>query len=83
MDSIVGYGMLLFLLLHEGRTQSWRRYLLAGGILLVFLSGVSRVYLGVHYLTDVVAGWLAGGAWLFVCITAYRFAERQRGRSAS
>ena len=83
MDSIVGYGMLLFLLLHEGRTQSWRRLLLTGGIVLVFLIGVSRVYLGVHYLTDVVAGWLAGGAWLFVCLTAYRFAERQRGLPSS
>lgn len=83
MDSIVGYGMLLFLLLHAGRAQSWRRLLLAGVIVLVFLIGVSRVYLGVHYLTDVVAGWLAGGAWLFVCITAYRFAERQRGPSPS
>ncbi len=83
MESLVGYGMLLFLLLPKVRTQSSRRLVLAGGIVLVFLIGLSRVYLGVHYLTDVVAGWLAGGAWLFVCITAYHFAERQRGLPSS
>ena len=78
MESLVGYGMLLAVMLHEMRSATQRRLAFAGVALLIFLIGVSRVYLAVHYLTDVVAGWLAGGAWLFVCLTAFYFAERRR-----
>lgn len=78
MESMVGYGMLLGVVWH-GIQGSGRRRMAAVGVgLLVFLIGVGRVYLGVHYLTDVIAGWLAGGAWLLVCVTAFHFAERRR-----
>jgi undecaprenyl-diphosphatase len=78
MDSMVGYGILLVVLLDAIRTRGKRRFLIAGVVVLIVAIGTSRVYLGVHYLTDVVAGWFAGGAWLFVCITAYHFAKRRR-----
>lgn len=83
MDSVVGYGMLLVIMLREVRSSMRRRLIVAAVTLLIILIGVSRVYLAVHYLTDVVAGWLAGGAWLLVCATAYHFAERRRLRSSS
>ncbi len=40
-----------------------RVYLIGSSLGLTFLVGVSRLYLGVHYLTDVVAGWTGGLAW--------------------
>jgi undecaprenyl-diphosphatase len=44
-----------------------RAYIVFASLLLVALIGITRLYLGVHYLTDVVAGWVAGLAWGLFC----------------
>ena len=52
------------------RVQSKRRvktYLLTLAVILTLLIGLSRIYLGVHWPTDVLAGWCVGSAWAMLC----------------
>jgi undecaprenyl-diphosphatase len=54
-----------------------RIYCLAVAMTFTALVGASRVYLGVHYPTDVLAGWSVGLAWALTCWTAARLLERR------
>ena len=67
MLSAVVYLTLGSLLAGLAERRSSKIYFLVVALLLTLLVGVSRVYMGVHYPTDVLAGWAAGLAWALLC----------------
>lgn len=78
VGAAVGVGALLLVALPAVRA-SRRRLLIASGILVVLLVGFSRLGLGVHYLTDVVGGYLLGVGWLTATTAAFAAWRRDRG----
>jgi undecaprenyl-diphosphatase len=72
-------GVLLFEVV-KGRAA--RLYCLAIAMAATGMVGLSRVYLGVHYPSDVLAGWITGIAWAAACWVAVQYIER-RGRPRS
>jgi undecaprenyl-diphosphatase len=78
MGSLVGYGMLAYLLVISW-AHRWqvRVAIVSIAALLILAIGVSRLYLGVHYFSDVVGGYAAGVLWLSACITGLEIARRQ------
>lgn len=67
MNSAVTYLTLGVLLARLEPDRCKTAYLLGAAILLTLLVGASRVYLGVHWPTDVLAGWAVGGCWALLC----------------
>ena len=79
MGSLIGYGMLAYVLtvlwIHGRRAQV---AVDVGAALVIAAIGLSRLYLGVHYFSDVVGGYAAGVLWLSVCISGVEVARRWR-----
>ncbi len=67
------YGALAFLLWPAARTARRRVALAAATVCLIVLVGFSRLYLGVHYLSDVLGGIALGATWLSLCLFAHAF----------
>jgi membrane-associated phospholipid phosphatase len=70
MVSLAVYGALAFLIASAVESRRARLLVVSSAAVLVGAIGFSRVYLGVHYLSDVVAGYSAGLAWLTLCVLA-------------
>jgi undecaprenyl-diphosphatase len=80
LESLVAYGLLAHLV--STRYPAHRIAIDVAAAVLIVLIGFSRLYLGVHYLSDVVAGYAAGFVWLTACITGFEFAGWRRRRAA-
>lgn len=77
LSSSVIYLTMGALLAQAAPRKREKIYLMAIAFGLTFLIGLSRVFLGVHYPTDVLAGWSAGTAWALACwIVALRLRKR-------
>jgi len=79
LGSTIVYGALTLVFLSVARGK-WRWWLVGAAALLVFAIGVSRLALGVHFLSDVIAGWLLGLAWISITAYAFRVWRREAGK---
>jgi undecaprenyl-diphosphatase len=79
MQAVVCYGALLlvFLPLLRGRV---RVAAIAGTVTLILAIGFSRLTLGVHYVSDVLGGYILGAAWLAASVAAFEIWREERGR---
>lgn len=72
------YGISAYLLWKHIPANRGRAILIAASAALVMAIGISRIYLGVHYPSDVIGGYLATGFWLASSIWVYRKYEKHR-----
>jgi undecaprenyl-diphosphatase len=79
MTSAVVYLTLGALLMRIAERRATKIYCMAAAVVVTFLVGSSRIYLGVHYPTDVLAGWLVGLSWALFCWLIERALERRTG----
>ena len=78
LGSIVCYGALLLVFLPVAR-GAWRRVLATVCAVLIAAIGISRLLLGVHYVSDVLGGWALGITWLAVTAFAFELSRAVAG----
>ena len=76
MGAVLFYGFLAVLFATREKPRCCRTLAPPLAILLIVLIGLSRVYLGAHYLSDVTAAAAAGLAWLALCLTGVEIIRR-------
>ena len=82
MGSLVTYGMLAYLLVlaFKGRYRL-QIAAMTGAVIMIGAIGFSRLYLGVHYFSDVLGGYSAGALWLSACISGLEISRRLKGQT--
>ena len=73
MLSAIVYLTLGALLARSQHHPLYKAYILVVAVISIFLVGISRIYLGVHWPTDVIAGWCIGAAWAILALQSLRY----------
>lgn len=72
------YGFLVYVLWRQAKTKFSKIIILIAGLIVIILIGFSRLYLGVHYLSDVIAGYVMGIFWMIIGIIILGFLEKKK-----
>lgn len=78
MGAMAVYGALAFLLWRHTSTRRGRTILLILSAIMIFMIGISRVYLGVHYPSDILGGYFSSIVWLTIAIWIYQWYKERR-----
>ena len=78
--AVVVYGMLIYIGMRHLRRMRERVAVVVAAGALIFGIGYSRIYLGVHYPSDVAAGYFVGAMWLGTVVAADWYLRRFRAR---
>ena len=78
MNAASMYGILAFLLWRHIPTRWGRSLLIIFSSAMIVTIGISRIYLGVHYPSDIIAGYLASGCWLAITIAVFQRYQEKR-----
>lgn len=83
LGSIVVISTLALLLIPRIRRPAIRWVAAVAAVAFVAAVGLSRIYLGVHWPTDVLGGWTLGAMWVVLCFLAYRYLNQRQDRAAA
>ncbi|MEZ0480998.1 phosphatase PAP2 family protein [Planococcus sp. SSTMD024] len=78
MGSLIFYGFLIYLVIRT-KQKPWLQWAAVFGLsMLIVLIGISRIYLGAHFPSDVLAGYIAGTIWLVLSLVALEWIQWQQ-----
>ncbi|WP_037324496.1 phosphatase PAP2 family protein [Salinimicrobium terrae] len=80
MSAMSYYGFLIYIIFHIKMNKLLRGFLTVLFVTLIFFIGLSRIYLGVHFPSDVVGGFIGGLIWVAFCVVLFNIIDLLRQR---
>jgi undecaprenyl-diphosphatase len=81
--SVTFYGLLIYIAWHSIQNKGLKWTLITALLILILFIGFSRIYLRVHYTTDVLAGFATGFLWLVISLWVLKQFERYSRRKVN
>ncbi|MAZ27347.1 MAG: phosphatidic acid phosphatase [Cytophagaceae bacterium] len=71
MIAMAFYGLLIYLISQFQIKKIWKSLLITLSVILILSIGISRIYLGVHFPSDIAGGYIAGFIWVVFCVMIF------------